>query len=106
MREEKRSNGKTLRFTPMSPPLRKNDDAKAWEEGQTYEKTLVALSRAVVNGQLPDVGEIWGDISSERGIVRSKSISCVLKNGKHVDMEFDGHVSYQGKGGVRGDTIN
>ena len=47
-------NGKTLRFTPMSPPLRKNDDAKAWEEGQTYEKTLVALSRAVVNGQVPD----------------------------------------------------
>lgn len=47
-------NGKTLRFTPMSPPLRKNDDAKAWEEGQTYEKTTVALSRAVVNGQVPD----------------------------------------------------
>lgn len=47
-------NGKTLRFTPMSPPLRKSDDAKAWEEGQTYEKTLVALSRAVVNGQVPD----------------------------------------------------
>lgn len=47
-------NGKTLRFTPMSPPLRKNDDAKAWEEGQTYEKTLVSLSRAVVNGQVPD----------------------------------------------------
>ncbi|MDD9247096.1 complement resistance protein TraT [Enterobacter soli] len=47
-------NSKTLRFTPMSPPLRKNDDAKAWEEGQTYEKTLVALSRAVVNGQVPD----------------------------------------------------
>jgi conjugal transfer pilus assembly protein TraB len=36
------------------------------------------------------VGEIWGDISSERGNVRTKSISCVLKNGKHVDMEFDG----------------
>lgn len=47
-------NGRTLRFTPMSPPLRNNDDAKAWEEGQTYEKTLVALSRAVVNGQVPD----------------------------------------------------
>ncbi|WP_228066437.1 F-type conjugal transfer protein TraK [Superficieibacter sp. 1612_C1] len=46
--------GKTLRFTPMSPPLRRNDDAKAWEEGQTYEKTLVALSRTVVNGQVPD----------------------------------------------------
>ena len=51
------------------------------------------------------VGEIWGDISSERGIVRTKSISCVLKNGKHVDMEFDGHVSFQGKGGVRGKPV-
>lgn len=51
------------------------------------------------------VGEIWGDISSERGVVRTKSISCVLKNGKHVDMEFDGHVSYQGKGGVRGKPV-
>ncbi|HHJ4617530.1 type-F conjugative transfer system secretin TraK [Escherichia coli] len=47
-------NGKTLRFTPMSPPLRRNDDAKAWEEGQSYEKTLVSLSRAIVNGQVPD----------------------------------------------------
>ncbi|KKY80342.1 conjugal transfer protein TraK [Enterobacter cloacae] len=47
-------NGRTLRFTPMSPPLRNNDDAKAWEEGQTYEKTLVALSRSVVNGKVPD----------------------------------------------------
>ncbi|ENZ4286931.1 type-F conjugative transfer system secretin TraK [Citrobacter amalonaticus] len=47
-------NGRTLRFTPMSPPQRKNDDAKAWEEGQTYEKTLVTLSRAVVNGRVPD----------------------------------------------------
>jgi conjugal transfer pilus assembly protein TraB len=38
-------------------------------------------------------------------VVRTKSISCVLKNGKHVDMEFDGHVSYQGKGGVRGKPV-
>ncbi|MBU3800066.1 MULTISPECIES: type-F conjugative transfer system secretin TraK [Citrobacter] len=47
-------NGKTLRFTPVSPPLRKNNDAKAWEEGQSYEKTLVSLSRIIVNGDVPD----------------------------------------------------
>ena len=47
-------NGKTLRFTPMSPPLRKNNDAKVWEEGQSYEKTLVSLSRIIVNGDVPD----------------------------------------------------
>ncbi|BCU51137.1 TPA: F-type conjugal transfer pilus assembly protein TraB [Citrobacter farmeri] len=51
------------------------------------------------------VGEIWGDISSERGEVRTKSISCVLKNGKHIDMAFNGHVSYQGKGGIRGKPV-
>jgi conjugal transfer pilus assembly protein TraB len=51
------------------------------------------------------VGEIWGDISSERGEVRTKSVSCVLKNGKHVDMPFDGHVSYQGKGGIKGTPV-
>lgn len=51
------------------------------------------------------VGEIWGDISSERGEVRTRSVSCVLKNGKHVDMEFEGHVSYQGKGGIKGTPV-
>jgi len=51
------------------------------------------------------VGEIWGDISSERGEVRTKSISCNLKNGKDVDMEFEGHVSYQGKGGIKGTPV-
>lgn len=51
------------------------------------------------------VGEMWGDISSERGNVRTQSISCILKNGKHVDMEFQGHVSFQGKGGIRGKPV-
>ncbi|EOW7235555.1 type-F conjugative transfer system secretin TraK, partial [Cronobacter sakazakii] len=26
----------------------------AWEEGQSYEKTLVSLSRAVLRGEVPD----------------------------------------------------
>jgi conjugal transfer pilus assembly protein TraB len=50
-------------------------------------------------------GEIWGDISSERGDVRTSSISCKLKNGKNIDMAFKGHVSYQGKGGIRGKPV-
>ncbi|MEY8712343.1 F-type conjugal transfer pilus assembly protein TraB [Mangrovibacter phragmitis] len=50
-------------------------------------------------------GEIYGDISSERGEVRTSSISCILKNGKHVDMPFEGHVSYQGKEGIRGKPV-
>lgn len=50
-------------------------------------------------------GEIYGDISSERGEVRTKNISCILKNGKHIDMAFDGHVAYQGKQGIRGKPV-
>jgi len=50
-------------------------------------------------------GEIYGDISSERGDVRTKNISCILKNGDHIDMPFEGHVSYQGKVGIRGKPV-
>jgi len=50
-------------------------------------------------------GEMYGDISSERGEVRTKNISCILKNGKHIDMPFDGHVSFQGKVGIRGKPV-
>ncbi|MEN4624236.1 F-type conjugal transfer pilus assembly protein TraB [Pantoea agglomerans] len=50
-------------------------------------------------------GEMYGDISSERGEVRTKNISCILDNGKHIDMPFDGHVSFQGKVGIRGKPV-
>ncbi|AXU98114.1 conjugal transfer protein TraB (plasmid) [Erwinia persicina] len=50
-------------------------------------------------------GEIWGDISSERGEVRTKNISCILKNGKHIDMPFAGHAAYAGKQGIRGKPV-
>lgn len=46
--------GRTVRFTPVSPPTRKNDDAKAWEESKSYEKTLVALSRTILQGEVPE----------------------------------------------------
>ncbi|EDV2568483.1 TPA: F-type conjugal transfer pilus assembly protein TraB [Salmonella enterica] len=89
-------------------------DANASVTGQ--QNTRPVTFRLLGNIQMPNnkeysadgcfvVGEIWGDISSERGEVRTKSISCVLKNGKHIDMEFDGHVSYQGKGGIRGKPV-
>lgn len=50
-------------------------------------------------------GEMYGDISSERGDVRTQNISCILKNGKHIDMPFKGHVSFQGKVGIRGKPV-
>jgi len=89
-------------------------DANASVTGQ--QNTRPVTFRLLGNIQMPNnkeysaegcfvVGEIWGDISSERGEVRTKSISCVLKNGKHIDMAFNGHVSYQGKGGIRGKPV-
>ena len=89
-------------------------DANASVTGQ--QNTSPVTLRLQGNIQMPNnkeysadgcfiVGEVWGDISSERGTVRTQSISCVLKNGKHVDMEFQGHVSYQGKNGIRGKPV-
>ncbi|WP_431645883.1 F-type conjugal transfer pilus assembly protein TraB, partial [Enterobacter hormaechei] len=78
-------------------------DANASVTGQ--QNTSPVTIRLQGNIQMPNnkefnadgcfiVGEMWGDISSERGNVRTQSISCILKNGKHVDMEFQGHVSF------------
>lgn len=89
-------------------------DANASVTGQ--QNTSPVTIRLQGNIQMPNnkefnadgcfiVGEMWGDISSERGNVRTQSISCILKNGKHVDMEFQGHVSFQGKGGIRGKPV-
>ena len=49
-------------------------------------------------------GEIWGDISSERGEVRTMKLSCNLKQGT-IDMKLMGHAAYQGKQGIRGIPI-
>lgn len=46
--------GKTLRLVPASAPKKDNPDAKAWEESQPWEKTLVLIARTVVNGGTPD----------------------------------------------------
>ncbi|MCK2176778.1 F-type conjugal transfer pilus assembly protein TraB [Enterobacter asburiae] len=89
-------------------------DANASVTGQ--QNTSPVTIRLQGNIQMPNnkefnadgcfiVGEMWGDISSERGNVRTQSISCILKNAKHVDMEFQGHVSFQGKGGIRGKPV-
>lgn len=43
----------------------------------------------------------YGDISSERAIVRTERLSCVI-NGKHIDQDVKGHVAFYGKNGVKG----
>lgn len=48
--------------------------------------------------------EVYGDISSERGKVRTHSISCKLNN-KTIDMKIQGHVAFMGKNGIKGIPI-
>ena len=52
--QPKPGSGRTLRYVPLSLPKVKNDDAKAWEEDQSYEKTLVSLSRSITQGEVPE----------------------------------------------------
>ncbi|QHM74029.1 TrbI/VirB10 family protein [Mixta intestinalis] len=46
-------------------------------------------------------GAAYGDISSERAIVLAQRLSCVI-NGKHIDQEVEGHVTFYGKNGIKG----
>lgn len=48
--------------------------------------------------------EAWGDVSSERAIVRSRGISC-KKNGDVIDQKIAGHVSFMGKNGIKGEVV-
>lgn len=43
----------------------------------------------------------YGDISSERAIVRTERLSCLI-NGKHIDQPVKGHVAFYGKNGIKG----
>lgn len=46
----------------------------------------------------------YGDISSERAIVRLERLSCVI-NGKHIDQVVQGHVAFYGKNGIKGTPV-
>lgn len=95
--------GRTVRFTPISPPTRKNDDAKAWEENQTYEKTLVALSRSIIKGDVPEdyteypvsrmatySPDVSAQLTAERQYVGShlRVVRYRLKNSGYITMNL------------------
>ncbi|WP_230354342.1 F-type conjugal transfer pilus assembly protein TraB [Lelliottia sp. WAP21] len=48
--------------------------------------------------------EAWGDVSSERAIVRTRSISCKLGD-ENIDQKIAGHVSFMGKNGIKGEVV-
>lgn len=52
------------------------------------------------------IGEGYGDLSSERVYIRTNTLSCMTKGGKHIDMEFKAMVTGEdGKVGLRGTVI-
>lgn len=52
-------------------------------------------------------GEVYGDISSERGKARTHNISCKKDDdeNKVIDMKIKGHISYAGKNGIKGNPV-
>lgn len=88
-------------------------DANASVNGQS--NTTPILFRILNKGILPNgyhshlqgcfvVGEVYGDISSERGEVKLSQISCVF-NGKTISKSINGTAYFMGKEGVRGRAI-
>lgn len=53
--------------------------------------------------------EVWGDVSSERGITRTRNISCIKEDKSKrefiIDQPINGHVSFMGKNGVKGEVV-
>lgn len=85
--------------------------------GQAQNNPIPALLRIQDNAVLPNrfrakvkecfvLGSGSGDISSERAFVRLESFSCVLKNGKVIDIPAKGYlVGEDGKAGLRGRLV-
>ena len=90
-------------------------DANASVNGQS--NTSPILLRLLNNGTLPNGGhsplkgcfviaETYGDVSSERGEVRLKRLSCVRPDGKELDKSVEGTVfDVSGKEGIRGKVV-
>jgi conjugal transfer pilus assembly protein TraB len=52
------------------------------------------------------LGEGYGDLSSERAYIRTTTLSCVTKDGYHIDTPFKGAVyGEDGKAGLRGRVV-
>lgn len=48
--------------------------------------------------------ESYGDVSSERAITRTRKISCI-KGDDVIDQPIEGHVSFMGKNGIKGEVV-
>jgi conjugal transfer pilus assembly protein TraB len=86
-------------------------DADASVNGQTHEAPL--LFKLLDNGKIPGGGHsklkncvviasTYGDISSERALVRLKHITCKSGENTTIDEEVEGWAWYHGKSGIKG----
>lgn len=71
----KAGDGRTLRLIPASGPVKPSPDAKAWEESQPWEKTLVSVARIVVSGGVP---ESYTELPASRAPAYTPSVALTL----------------------------
>lgn len=85
--------------------------------GQAQSNPQPVLLRLIDDGRLPNrfrsrmkecliVGTGYGDLSSERAIVRTESLACVTRGGEALDQPIKGFVAGEdGKAGIRGRLV-
>ena len=86
--------------------------------GQAQKNPQPVLLRLQDNAVLPNryryavkecfiVGAAYGDISSERGYIRTETLSCVTHAGEAIDIPLKGYVAGEdGKAGMRGRLVS
>lgn len=85
--------------------------------GQAQSSPQPILLRLIDDGNLPNlfrakmkecliVATGYGDLSSERAIIRTESLSCITKSGTALDQQIKGFVAGEdGKAGIRGRLV-
>lgn len=86
--------------------------------GMAQQNPMPILMKLVSHGQLPNyfkgkikdchaTGAAFGDISSERAMIRLEILSCVLEDGRIIETPIKGFVAGEdGKSGFRGKLIS
>jgi len=84
-------------------------DASVNGQGNTSELLLRILDAGTIPGgkhshlkNCTALASVYGDISSERGLVRLQSLSCTFKHGRILDIPVQGWAFYSGKSGIKG----
>jgi len=71
--------GKTLSFVPNDPPMKAKTVTPNWEEGQSYEKTLIDISKNLLNGVIP---QDFSEYPISRALPYNPSVPVTIKGDK------------------------